>query len=150
MKFENFNENLIYKYKRYVWFIIWILFFRFSPFFLYGWRNFILKIFGARIGKNVHIYPSCKIYSPWNLIMLDNSTLGRDVDCYSYAKIKIGRNSTVSQRSFLCAASRNYKKKKQTNNFCKNRIFTKIREKLHIRHDFTFDGFNNFGKNDTK
>ena len=111
MKFENFNENLIYKYKRYVWFIIWILFFRFSPFFLYGWRNFILKIFGAQIGKNVHIYPSCKIYSPWNLIMLDNSTLGRDVDCYSYAKIKIGRNSAVSQRSFLCAASRNYKKK---------------------------------------
>ena len=111
MKLEEFNEKKFLTYKRYVWFIVWAIFFRYSPFFLFNWRNFLLKVFGADIGKNVKIYSSCWIYSPWNLIIQDDSKLGRGVDCYSYAKIKIGRNSTISQRSFLCAASRDYKKK---------------------------------------
>lgn len=37
--------------------------------------------------------------------MGDYSCLADGVDCYSVAKIELGDYSTVSQRSFLCAAS---------------------------------------------
>ena len=61
-------------------------------------------------GNNVKIYPSCQIYSPWNLEIDDYGCLGREVDCLNYVKIKIGKNSTVSKRSFLCTGSRDYQK----------------------------------------
>ena len=62
------------------------------------------------LGNNVKIYPSCQIYSPWNLEIDDYGCLGREVDCLNYVKIKIGKNTTVSKRSFLCTGSRDYKK----------------------------------------
>ncbi|MEI6078957.1 MAG: putative colanic acid biosynthesis acetyltransferase, partial [Verrucomicrobiota bacterium] len=34
------------------------LFFRFSPRPCFGWRRFVLRCFGATVGKNVNTYPS--------------------------------------------------------------------------------------------
>ena len=112
MKFENYQESLKERYLRYLWFLAWIFLFRFTPpiSFFFAWRNLILKLFGAKIGNNVKIYPSCQIYSPWNLEIDDYGCLGREVDCLNYVKIKIGKNSTVSKRSFLCTGSRDYQK----------------------------------------
>jgi putative colanic acid biosynthesis acetyltransferase WcaF len=42
---------------------------------------------------------------PWNLEMFEYSCLSPEVDCYNVDKIIIGANSTVSQKSYLCAAS---------------------------------------------
>ena len=42
---------------------------------------------------------------PWNLEMGDYSCLADGVDCYNVAPVKIGNNSTVSQRTYLCSAS---------------------------------------------
>lgn len=36
-------------------------FFSFSPRLVWGWRRWLLRLFGARIGKHVHIYPSVRI-----------------------------------------------------------------------------------------
>jgi len=41
--------------------------FRFSPRPCFGWRRFLLRCFGAKLGRNVHVYPSATIYFPWNL-----------------------------------------------------------------------------------
>jgi putative colanic acid biosynthesis acetyltransferase WcaF len=92
------------KVGRAVWNLVWLLLFRLSPTLLFGWRNFLLRCFGAKIGKGVHVYPSCHVWAPWNLEMGDFSCLSFDVDCYSVAKIEIGAHATVSQYSFLCAA----------------------------------------------
>ena len=62
-------------------------------------------MFGAKIGHGVHPYPSVKIWAPWNLEMGDYSCLGDNVYCYCVAKIKLGAHSTVSQYTYLCAAS---------------------------------------------
>lgn len=37
------------------------------------------------------------------------SCLAEDVACYSVAKVKIGKRATVSQYSFLCSASHDYR-----------------------------------------
>lgn len=42
---------------------------------------------------------------PCHLEMDDHSCLANEVECYNVAPIKIGKNSTVSQRTFLCSAS---------------------------------------------
>ena len=55
-----------YKYKEYLARFLWDLLsplFSLSPRNFFFWRNFMLRIFGAKIGKNVHIYPSAKIFA---------------------------------------------------------------------------------------
>lgn len=65
-------------------------------------------MFGAKLGKGVHPYPSAKIWAPWNLEMGNGSCLSEYVDCYCVDKIQIGANTTISQYSFLCTASHDY------------------------------------------
>lgn len=71
----------------------------------YAWRNLWLRIFGAKIGKGVHVYPHAKIWQPWMLEMGDYACLANGVDCYSADKVVIGENVVVSQDSFICTAS---------------------------------------------
>ena len=93
---------------RAVWGVVWILFFRPTPRICFCWRNFLLRLFGAKIGKGVHVYSSCKVWAPWNLVLDDYSCLSDFVDCYSVDKISIGAHATVSQYSFLCTATHDY------------------------------------------
>ncbi len=69
----------------------------------------MLRSFGARIGRNVHIYPSAKIYIPWNLEMGDESSIGEWVLVYNLGQISIGAQATVSHCAHLCAGTHDYK-----------------------------------------
>lgn len=69
----------------------------------------LLRSFGARLGVGVHVYPSVKIWAPWNLAMDDHSCLGPYVDCYNVALIELGEYARVSQYAYLCGATHNYK-----------------------------------------
>jgi putative colanic acid biosynthesis acetyltransferase WcaF len=96
------------KIGRVLWGIVWVLFYRPSPKVLHGWRRFLLRLFGANIGKGANPYPSAKIWAPWNLEMGDYSCLSYKVDCYCIDRILIGAHSTVSQYSYLCGASHDH------------------------------------------
>jgi putative colanic acid biosynthesis acetyltransferase WcaF len=91
-----------------LWWIIQSTIFRCSPQFAYKWRVFLLRVFGARIGKNVIIRPSVKITYPWKLTIRDSAWVGDYVDLYTLGKITIGRNAVVSQKSYLCTGSHDY------------------------------------------
>lgn len=95
------------KIGRILWQITWLLLFRFSPIPLHRWRIALLRLFGATIEKGVHIYPSVKIWAPWNLTVKAHGCLAQNVDCYCVAPIYIGAQATVSQYSYLCTASHN-------------------------------------------
>ncbi|MFL2833262.1 MAG: putative colanic acid biosynthesis acetyltransferase [Coraliomargaritaceae bacterium] len=69
----------------------------------------MLRFFGARIGKQVHIYPSTCIYFPWNLEIGDDSSIGEWALVYNLGKISIGERSTVSHRVHLCAGTHDYR-----------------------------------------
>lgn len=101
-------HSFLNKVARVVWGCVWLMLYRPSPKVLHGWRRFLLRIFGARIGVNAHPYPSARIWAPWNLEMGDHSCLSEKVDCYSVAAVRLGPHATVSQYSFLCTASHNY------------------------------------------
>jgi putative colanic acid biosynthesis acetyltransferase WcaF len=77
---------------------------------MYGWRNSLLRMFGADIGKGVHIRPTARITYPWKVRIGDWSWVGDDAVIYSLERIEIGRNVSVSQRCYLCAGSHDYTK----------------------------------------
>jgi putative colanic acid biosynthesis acetyltransferase WcaF len=88
-----------------VWQVFWIILYRPSPSVFHGWRRLLLRAFGAKIGKGAHPYPRAKIWAPWNLEMGAYSCIADDVDCYSIAKVSIGKYAVVSQYSYLCTGS---------------------------------------------
>lgn len=97
------------KLRRLLWTLAWALLYRPSPIPLHGWRRFLLRCFGADIGRGAYPYPSARIWAPWNLHMAEYSCLGRDVDCYCVAPVSLGVHATVSQYSYLCTASHDYR-----------------------------------------
>lgn len=95
---------------RALWGIVRVLLFRPSPRLLHFWRVALLRAFGAKIGRGVRVYPSARIYAPWNLCMGEFSILGDFVDCYCVGLVEIGSHAVVSQYSFLCTATHDYEK----------------------------------------
>ena len=93
-----------------LWWIVQDTLFRWSPQFMYGWRRFLLKLFGAKIGKDVIIRPTAKVTFPWKVKIGDYSWIGDDVVLYSLGEIEIGNNVVISQRSYICTGSHDYTK----------------------------------------
>jgi putative colanic acid biosynthesis acetyltransferase WcaF len=91
-----------------LWWIVQSLFFKTSPQFLYGWRRFLLRCFGAKIGKGVIIRPSTHIQFPWKVSIGDYSWIGDEVVLYSLGDIDIGNNVVISQRSYICTGTHDY------------------------------------------
>lgn len=91
--------------------LMWIpgkLLFRILPRFFYGLGNQLLRLYGARIGKEVRIYPSVKIIFPWTLDISDNVTIGDGVTLYGLGPIRIGAGTMVSQGVHFCAGTHDY------------------------------------------
>jgi putative colanic acid biosynthesis acetyltransferase WcaF len=78
-----------------LWWIVQDTLFRWSPQFMYGWRRLLLRLFGAKVGKNVIIRPTAKITYPWKVKIGDYSWIGDDVVLYSLGEIVIGDNVVI-------------------------------------------------------
>ncbi|TDQ09996.1 LbetaH domain-containing protein [Pedobacter metabolipauper] len=96
------------KIKRLIWQITWLVLCRYTPAPLYFWRNFILRLFGARLGKKNHIYPSCKIWAPWLLETDDHAAIGPGAEVYNPGGVYLGKHAILSQDSYLCGATHDY------------------------------------------
>jgi putative colanic acid biosynthesis acetyltransferase WcaF len=88
-----------------LWKVAWLLLFRPSPTPLFAWRNWLLRLFGAKVAPGAHVYPSAQIWAPWNLELGKGACLAPEVDCYNVMPVILGSGSTVSQYSYLCTAS---------------------------------------------
>lgn len=64
----------------------------------------LLRLFGAKIGRNL-VIRACEIYYPWNLVIGDNVWIGYEANLYNLVPIRLGNNTCVSQRAFLCTGS---------------------------------------------
>ena len=91
-----------------IWWLIQDTLFRCSPQFMYGWRRFLLKSFGARIGEKVLIRPSVRVTFPWKVSIGDYSWIGDDVVLYSLGEIQIGTHTVISQKSYICTGNHDY------------------------------------------
>lgn len=89
---------------RVLWSLAWPLF-RLSPRPMWGWRRSLLRLFGARVGRHVHVYPTVRITIPWNLALEDYCAVGDRAILYALGPIRIGARATVSQGAHLCAGT---------------------------------------------
>jgi putative colanic acid biosynthesis acetyltransferase WcaF len=96
------------KIRRGFWSLAWSLLFYPSPVPLHAWRRFLLRRFGARIGRRVAVYPSCRIWAPWNVEIADGATIGSGAILYSVDRIVIGEAAIVSQGAHLCTATHDH------------------------------------------
>jgi putative colanic acid biosynthesis acetyltransferase WcaF len=102
------NFSLQNRALRLLWGITYILLFRYSPRPFHAWRSFLLRCFGAAIGKQCHIYPKATIWAPWNLICEDVATIADEAIIYNVASVFLGSHAIVSQQAYLCSASHDY------------------------------------------
>jgi putative colanic acid biosynthesis acetyltransferase WcaF len=91
-----------------LWWFVQSTLFALSPQAMYSWRSWLLRLFGARIGKHAIIRQSVKIPYPWKLTIGDYCHIGDEVHLYTYGEIEIGDCAVVSQRSYLCTGSHDY------------------------------------------
>lgn len=101
------------KLARVVWGVVYAVLVRPSPRFCHKWRNLVYRMFGAKIHPTARVYGSARVWLPRNLIMGEHACVGDLTDIYNVAPITIGARSTVSQYSFLCAASHNFEDPRQ-------------------------------------
>jgi putative colanic acid biosynthesis acetyltransferase WcaF len=92
-----------------LWFIFETLFVRCTPQVLYPWRRIALRLFGAKVGRNVLIRPGVRVTFPWKLAIGDNSWIGDNATLYNIEWITIGQDSVVSQESYLCSATHDHR-----------------------------------------
>lgn len=89
--------SLRHRLFRAIWNMVWLLFAAWTPPPLHPWRRFLLRLFGARIGKRTRIYGSARIWYPPNLTMGDYAVLGWKVNCYSQGEIILEDYANVAQ-----------------------------------------------------
>jgi len=88
-----------------LWFVIeaTIIYNRLMP--VSAVRVGLLRLFGARIGRNCRFLHAIRVKCPWNLEVGDNTWVGEDVWIYNQAMIRIGANVCISQGTFLTTGS---------------------------------------------
>jgi putative colanic acid biosynthesis acetyltransferase WcaF len=94
---------------RAVWGVAYALLFRPSPRPLHAWRRWLLRCFGAQLGKGCRIYPHAMVWAPWNLICADEVSVANGTHLYNQAPIELGYRSIISQGSHICTGTHNYR-----------------------------------------
>lgn len=95
------KENI----KRHLWFFIQKYFVNTSPKCFSKYRIFILKLFGAQIGKGCYIASSTYIHLPWKLILEDRVTI--DEKCYLQGEIMIGSFACIGNNVHMISEGHN-------------------------------------------
>lgn len=90
---------------RVVWMLAWLVFARFTPPPLHGWRRLVLRAFGAKVGRGARVHASVRIWHPGNLALGENALIGPGAILYNQGHIAIGARSIVSQRAHVCAST---------------------------------------------
>jgi putative colanic acid biosynthesis acetyltransferase WcaF len=99
--------NLI---KRGLWYYLNALFLKTSLVPSNGFKVFLLRLFGAKIGKKVTVKPGVNVKYPWHLTIGDHTWIGENVWIDSLVPVIIGNNVCISQGAVLLTGNHNYKK----------------------------------------
>lgn len=98
------------KLKQTAWYFTNVLFFKNSLNVFSGSKIFLLRLFGAKVGKKVVIKPNINIKYPWKLIIGDHTWIGEAVWIDNLSTITIGKSVTVSQGALLLTGSHDHTK----------------------------------------
>ena len=98
--------------KRFLWYYVNEFFFKSSLLPVSSLKVFLLRLFGAKIGKGVIIKPNVNIKYPWMLSIDKHCWIGEAVWIDNLDQVTIGNNVCISQGALLLCGNHNYKKSK--------------------------------------
>ena len=98
----SYSEIKEHRCLRIIWCIVNAIIF---PITTHRIRKWLLRKFGAHVGQFCAVYPTVKVYAPWNLTIGDYVCIGPRVELYCKDKIIMGDKVIVSQGAYLCTAS---------------------------------------------
>jgi putative colanic acid biosynthesis acetyltransferase WcaF len=73
-----------------------------------GLKCWLLRLFGARIGRGVYIKPGVQIKFPWYLVIGDYSWIGENSWIDNLAEVHIGQHCCISQGVYLCTGNHDW------------------------------------------
>lgn len=73
-----------------------------------GFRVFLLRLFGAKVGVDVYIKPGVRVKFPWYLSIGDHCWIGEDVWIDNLAEVSIASHVCVSQGAYLCTGNHDW------------------------------------------
>jgi len=74
----------------------------------YTAKRWVLRRFGARLGKRVLIKPSVHVKYPWHLEIGDDAWIGERAWIDNFVKVRIGANAVVSQGAYVCTGNHDW------------------------------------------
>lgn len=92
-----------------LWYVVNEFFFN-SAFPFYYPKRVILRMFGAKIGKDVVIKPHVYIKYPWKLTIGNYSWIGEEVRIENLDDVIIGNHVCISQRCYLICGNHDFSK----------------------------------------
>ncbi len=94
--------------RRLLWNLCCALLYRPSLRPMHGWRAFLLRCFGAKIGPDARFYPKARIWAPWNLDCGKLMTVADGAEIYNPAPMRFGDYAIVSQDAYVCGATHDF------------------------------------------
>lgn len=73
-----------------------------------SWRCWLLRVFGAHIGKGVVIKPRVRVKFPWRLTVGDHSWIGEEVWIDNLSEVTLGSHCCLSQGAYLCTGNHDW------------------------------------------
>lgn len=96
------------RFKEGLWLLTRSLFFMSSLPLPSAFRSWLLRRFGAVVGKGVVIRSRVNITFPWRVTIGDHVWIAEEVLILSLANVTIGSHVCISQRAFLCTGSHDF------------------------------------------
>lgn len=94
--------------KRLLWLFVNALFFNHGLAVFNGLKLFLLRLFGAHVGKGVLLKPSVNIKYPWFLSIGDHCWIGEKVWIDNLAPVNIGSHVCLSQGAMLLTGNHDF------------------------------------------
>lgn len=73
-------------------------------------RCFLLRLFGAKVGRGVVVRAKVNVTFPWRTTIGDHVWLGEEVLILSLAPVTLENSVCLSQRAFLCTGSHDHRR----------------------------------------
>lgn len=74
----------------------------------YGYRAWLMRWFGATIGRDVRVRQTVRIDVPWQIELGDGVVVGDRVILYALGPITVGPRTMISQMAHLCAGTHDH------------------------------------------
>jgi putative colanic acid biosynthesis acetyltransferase WcaF len=74
----------------------------------YALKRAVLRLFGARVGRNVIVKPNVHVKCPWHLMIGDNAWIGERCWIDNFVTVHVGANACISQGACLCTGNHDW------------------------------------------